>query len=124
MPWQVSIAPGSPFVETTYSGVLTPPELADAVRKTLRQAGTHGLKRFFADCTPLEGGHSILDLYTLADSLAKGDLSAVEREAVLLPALPAPAENVQFWETACLNRGLNVRIFLDRELAVAWLLEP
>ncbi len=123
MPWRVDIPLEASLVETTYSGVLTPPELSDAVRETLRVAETSGLKRFLADCTSLEGGHSILDLYALVDSIAK-DATGIDKEAVLLPSLPAAAEDVRFWETACFNRGLNVRVFVDRESAREWLLSP
>jgi len=45
------------------------------------------------------------------------------KEAVLLPGLPASAENVKFWEMTCSNRGLNVKIFIDRENAIKWLME-
>ena len=45
----------------------------------------------------------------------------IEREAVLLPLDPAAEEEFQFFETVCRNRGLDVRVFAERDEALAWL---
>ncbi len=43
------------------------------------------------------------------------------REAlVLTPGLPDPGD-ARFYEDACRNRGWDIRIFPDRESALAWL---
>ena len=124
MPWRSQLLQAHPIIETSYSGLLGKDELFDAFRATVALAQASGTTRFLADCTLLEGGHSIVHLYTLVDTLMSSgaDLGAL-REAVLLPALPGSAEDVRFWETACLNRGLRVKVFQDRPSAIAWLLE-
>ena len=43
------------------------------------------------------------------------------REAVLLPLSPEMAREARGFETMCLNRGFEVRIFDDRSAALAWL---
>jgi len=123
MPWRTSVHPDLPIVETCYSGVLSQPELATAISETLALAHARGLNLFLGDCTALVGGHSVVDLYFLADALAASGLGHTIKEAVLLPGLPDSAENVRFWETACYNRGFKVKIFLDRESAIKWLME-
>jgi len=71
----------------------------------------------------LTGGHTFFDLYPLAVNLAtKGGLSHF-KEAVILPNSPDAAEGAKFWELACQNRGIQVRIFPDAKMAVAWLME-
>jgi len=45
----------------------------------------------------------------------------IEREAVLLSDDAAAADQMEFFETACRNRGLDVRVFRDRDEALGWL---
>ncbi len=124
MPWRSQLLQMHPIIETFYSGLLSKDELFDAFRATVALAQTSGTTRFLADCTHLEGGHSIVHLYTLVDTLmSSGAALGAFREAVLLPVLPGSAEDVLFWETACLNRGLRVKVFESRPSAIAWLLE-
>ena len=124
MPWRAQLLQAHPIIEASYSGLLSRDELFDAFRAIFKLAETSGATRVLADCTLLEGGHSIVHLYALVDTLLSSG-AAVEafREAVLLPVLPGSAEDVLFWETACLNRGLRVRVFQERLSAIDWLLE-
>lgn len=122
MPWNARLAPDVAVIETTYAGFLSPEEVAAAIAQTMELVRAHGVTRLLADCTTLEGGHSIVDLLAFVESVASTDGASALKEALLLPALAASAENVRFWETACLNRGINSRIFSDRSRAIAWLL--
>ena len=97
-------------------------ELADAVKANMALALQHDRMRLLADCTGITGGHSVFDLYYLADAIVDSGLASKLREAVLVPANPAFAETVRFWETTCANRGIDVRTFDDRQQALDWLL--
>lgn len=68
------------------------------------------------------GGHSIVDLYALIKLLESRDLRGL-KEAILMPSLQASRQDVEFYETACLNRGFNVKVFRDRQAALDWLAE-
>ena len=122
MPWRASVNPDVPIIETYYSGVLTQSELSAAVHETIELCRTYGRTLLLGDCTALVGGHSVVDLYVLADFVMASGIGHTIKEAVLLPELPASAENVKFWETTCYNRGFSVRLFNDREGALKWLL--
>lgn len=122
MVWQCEKLAAHPIIETAYVGLVGQAELESAVRATIDLAGRTGITRFLADCSRLEGGHSILELFGIANTLSASGAFGAMREAVLLPALPTAAEDVRFWETVCLNRGLIVRIFDDRAAAIDWLL--
>ncbi|HNF96198.1 MAG TPA: hypothetical protein PK493_02835, partial [Pseudomonadota bacterium] len=76
---------------------------------------------FLGDCSRLEGGHDIFTLYGFVRLLESLGLVGRLKEALIMPTLAAPARDVEFWETACLNRGLLVRVFPDRESACDWL---
>lgn len=124
MPWAIHLHPELPIIEASYSGRLSADELTDSVRQFGVLARESSRRLLLSDCTTLEGGHSILDLYGLADTvLAGGENHLLSKEALILPSLPDSAEKVSFWETVCYNRGLNVRVFVDRRSALDWLFE-
>jgi hypothetical protein len=121
MPWNITVHPKTGIVETLYGGRLSPTELQAAVLATIEQGRKRGATLYLGNCTSLEGGHSVTDLYFLADLLQSLGLTSEFHEAILLPQLEAAAEDVQFWETTTRNRGCDVRVFRDREAALAWL---
>lgn len=121
MPWSTRLVTDVPIVETTFVGIVLKAELLEAVQSSLRLAMEHQTRYFLADCRALSGGHSVFDLYEIGESIDRGESRERLVEALLLPALPAAAENVQFWETLGLNRGHGLRVFTDRGEALAWL---
>ena len=62
-------------------------------------------------------------MLALAEFLASIPPGVIEREAVLLPCEAAAKQELEFFETACRNRGLDVRVFGERDEALAWLTE-
>ena len=124
MPWRTSYHQDLRIVESRYEGRLDASQLAEATEATLALARQWGADRFLADCTALEGGHSALDLFGVLERLQSDDeLPRGWRNAIVGPSTPDAARDVDFWETLCRNRGLNVRIFAERDAAVTWLLE-
>lgn len=123
MPWSVSVDTATQTVTTVYAGVLSPAALGEAVAATLAACQANQLVRLLADCSQLEGGHSVLDLYDTASSIGQLPGAALLKEAVLLPptAAAATADSVHFWETTATNRGMQVRVFADRDAALTWL---
>lgn len=123
MAWKVTLVEDQKFIEIKYSGVVTADELNDTFNATLAVVRKTGILRFYADCSEMTKGHSILDLYYLIDLYGKEEVSISFKEAILLP-LPHPnKDEVRFYETACLNRGYLVKIFSTRDEALSWLFE-
>jgi hypothetical protein len=125
MAWTARYLDDLGVVETVYSGLLSAADLRDAALATLTLGRERGTYRFLGNCRDLLGGCSIVDLYSLAERVTSFNRSAEFREALVLPDLEAPAQDVRFWETTCVNRGLLVRVFATRDSAIEWLtLQP
>lgn len=123
MSWQVILHSDIEVIETVYSGIMSREELFSAVHETLNIAEQNHCTRFLAECSMLNGGHTIFDLYYLArEVLARAGLK-VMYEAVLMPSYPSLMEKVNFWETVGVNRGFKVRVFRERTAALDWLAE-
>lgn len=122
MAWRTIHHADEGFIETFFGGELTPGELKAAIEENMRLALERACFVFLADCSGLRGGHSVFDLYGMLEFLLTLGLPPDFKEALLMPA-EGLAEGVEFWETACLNRGINARVFDDRSKALAWLME-
>lgn len=123
MPWTTSYLPDLDVVLTVYAGVIAPADLQKAAATTLNLAREHNTRRLLGDCSTLEGGHSIVDLYGLGQLLESMPSAAGIHEALVMPQLSAAARDVHFWETTCRNRGIDVRVFRTMEEAREWLLQ-
>lgn len=121
MPWHVQALPDQAIVETSYIGRLSLPELFEAVQETLATVRQTQKYCLLGDCSALEGGHSLVDLFGMIDQIIASGLAHKLKEAVVLPRLPAAQDRVEFWELACTNRGLRVKLFTDRASAIDWL---
>ena len=122
MPCRVSLATELLHTEAIYSGTLTAADLKAAAGEIMALMQERGTTRLLADCTDIKGGHSVFDLYELADWI-KAHAPHL-REAVVLPAIDLAADPVRFWKPPCRNRGIAVRIFNDRDAALRWLHDP
>jgi hypothetical protein len=125
MAWTARYLDDVGVVETVCSGYLSAAELRDAALATLTLGRASGTHRFLGNCRELRGACSVVDLYSLAERVTSFHRNTEFREALVLPELEEPAQDVRFWETTCLNRGLFVRVFATRDGAIEWLLlEP
>lgn len=122
MAWTTRYDSELKIIELTYTGFVSPAELAGAFAAVLAAFREHSTRKLLADCTDLLGGHSVIDIYELIKSFDPIELSGV-KDAMLMPTLPASAENALFFKSACDNIGINVRICATRQEALDWLAE-
>ena len=111
MPYHITLLETPPTLEIQYIGRLAAAELMASVKQAM----------VLADCSLLEGGHGVFDLFEGVMEIYDNFVGSPFREAIVQSTDPKAAELVHFWETACKNRGLNVRIFPTRQAALDWL---
>lgn len=124
MPWSVTIKRDRSVIEVVAAGTLAKADLEAALSGIRRLASKYHVACILSDCTKLaDGGHSIGDLFFLAQTIEASELANSFKEEILLPSSPAAARMTRFWKMTCVNHGLKVRIFKSRKNALAWLLE-
>ncbi len=121
MAWSVEFDAERGVVQTVYAGALSRSELLAAVDATLDSAREQQSRLLFADCSALADGHSLFDLYDAAVTVSVTPHALPLREAILMPDSAGASDRVTFWETAATNRGMQVKLFTDRDQALAWL---
>ena len=106
MPFNVRYVEEAGVVEMVLRGAVTPEDVDAA----MTEAGTVGAEnlsnRFLVDSREMPAGGSAFDVLALAELLSDD---------------AAAADQMEFFETACRNRGLDVRVFRDRDEALGWL---
>jgi hypothetical protein len=108
-------------VEMVFAGSASPDEI-DAGMVAAGAAGAeHLTSRYLVDVREQVAGGTAFDILALGEFLASLPPDVIEREAVVLPLDPAAVEEFRFFETVCRNRGLDVRVFAERDEALEWL---
>ena len=77
--------------------------------------------RVLSDCRGVESAPSVATLYWLVHDYADRGVPRETRIAVVHSKAPRAVEVAQFYETVCLNRRYQARVFQSREAAEAWL---
>lgn len=115
------LAPEYPVVEARFFGRVTVDDLTRAYGECLTIALETDRWLLLADCTDLLWSAPMSDLKELMDGVASLGVSDRFREALIAPSDVTAGVYVNFWETAGVNRGLDVRTFRTRDEALAWL---
>jgi hypothetical protein len=121
MPWNVVHLEREGVVETVYSGAITTADLRDAIMATVAMAKERGSRRFLSDCSQLEEGGSLTDIYELPGLYERLGIGRNWKEGIVLPVIPQAEDQLKFYETVTQNQGFQVRIFPSREEALSWL---
>lgn len=109
------------IIELEYFDIVTKNDLVNAFKGAEKMSFENRTTLILSDCREMKGGHTLFDLFGLIEELGKADMLRSIKEAVLISVNAETVANIEFWETACRNRGFNVRIFDNREEALKWL---
>ena len=108
-------------VEMVFRGAPAPEEIDDAMTRAGAIGAENLSNRFLVDSRDMPAGGSAFDVLALGELTASLPPGIIEREAILLSEDAAAAEEMEFFETVCRNRGLDVRVFHGKDEALAWL---
>lgn len=123
MAWQVAFDAPRRIVSVTYAGDVSGEEVRACVQKCIdlmRAEDTNLVYTEVGDVNRMD--LSTTDVVGLPERYRTLGLRGPFRQAIVAPAGSGAFDVVAFYETVCLNRGHQVRLFPDRERALAWLL--
>ena len=119
MSWGINYNQG--IIELKYLDIVTKDDLVNAFKGAEKMSLEYSTMLILSDCRDMKGGHTLFDLFGLIEELGKADILRSIKEAILISVNSETVANIEFWETACGNRGFNVRIFDNQEEALKWL---
>ncbi len=108
------------IIEITCKGEASSDELIAEQAPSFALAEEHNTDRFLLDLTNYE---SSLSPINILDGVSSYDEKSTRRIsiAVVAPVSEEAREDARFYETVCLNRGWNARMFAERQEAIDWL---
>lgn len=117
-----SLGPDIPVIEVVVEGSMTDPATMELVTSGMQRQHDEGWVLGLVDATLLTQKASPALVIQVADHLRDVGVPAGWKQAVLRPHDLDSAMAVDLWEAAANNRGLRVKVFRDRDEALAWLL--
>ena len=108
------------IVEIVHTGRMTIVEATESRTEAAAIMFDRDLTLILADVSQTDHDENTGDLLEF-NSSHYDVFPAGSRLAVVIPADPSKAESARFAETVAVNRGILMRIFLDREEALEWL---
>ncbi|MBU1170385.1 MAG: hypothetical protein KKD44_12550 [Proteobacteria bacterium] len=123
MSWTVEYHSDHRFVECKAMGFLRVDDLIKAAVTTFDLAREKDTTLVLVDDSKLERTVGIRDIYDMPQRYADLNIDSRLKVAVILPTSPKAKEEVQFFETVCRNRGLNISVFRNRDEAMDFLIK-
>ena len=122
MSWSVEHNAEIGVVQCTYIGRVTAEEFKKSTIQAIDLAKNHDTNLFLLDDSKWEGGASLVGIFELTDLYLELKVDRRSRAALILPLSGAALEaDARFYETVCLNRGWQVKVFPERQEAINWL---
>lgn len=122
MPWTYTVNRKLNIVEVIYAGNTSAQDLQESTSQFISMEKEQRVNRFLIDTSKMELTASLTDLYNLPDKqYIEEQAQRSGRVALVLATTAREKEAVKFYETACQNRGWNVKAFMQRRAALEWL---
>lgn len=115
---QIAFEPYLGVVQVVAQGELNNVAWADIVPQMVELARQHDCYRVLCDYRKTIVVESTLGIYHSPDIVRQAEMASLFRIALVYARDEA---DHHFWETAARNRGMNVRIFSNRQKALEWL---
>jgi hypothetical protein len=122
MPWSVTYNPTLEIIEELFCGPVSVAEFREAVSKRISLEKETGSNKILNDVSEVEVDASVLDLLNFPNKQyqIEGSNRSI-RMALVMPKEEKSKELAEFFVTACLNRGWQVKEFTERQEAIDWL---
>lgn len=122
MPWTVDYNADRGLITVTNVGVMSREAYHEEITRCKQLSDQHDVKRFLVDDLQLEPSLKLMELYDFPDLYERMGVDHKSRIAVVAQPSPAKKHKFDFFETICQNRGFSVKVFNDKDNALAWVM--
>jgi hypothetical protein len=120
MPHVMGIRSEQRIVEVVLSGPIAEPEAFEMLAQCSKLQEQQGIPDALIDCTDVLPGLTYSSVVEMADYAVSLGVPSHWRQAVVKPRDLTAAVAVGLWAAAGGNRGMAIKVFPDRESALAW----
>ena len=119
--WNIDFLEREEVVRLTANGSVDLPDIEQMGAELFSAAALRGSSKMLVDHREMTPEVSTVDIYDLPDVLEKLGFARSSKMAILLVAGALKRADYDFFETVSINRGFQVRLFLDPDEALGWL---
>ena len=120
MSWSVTYNADLAAVEIVLEGESRKEDRIAANEEAFAVADANNTRDFLFDCSAYERSQSTVEIVLLVESYMDERFRPA-KIALVQPILPEAQGDAAFYETLCVNRGWNARVFSGRSAAIKWL---
>lgn len=123
MVWEVKLDEEAQVVVTSFSGLVTGPELIEAAEARITFGREVGVDMYIVDAADMIAPKStIMDVLDIPKEVYdEQEMARTSLIAVVRPTNPSSAWIAEFYENASILRGWRVKTFEDFKAALFWL---
>ena len=121
MPWQMQYVAASQTLVVVPSGRVSDYEVKQLTGEAIAVLKENQAKRVLGDCRGIQSAPSLAAVYWLVQDYAHCGVPTETRIALVHSPKRHAVEIAQFYETVCLNRHYDARIFESIKAAETWL---
>lgn len=121
MSWTVARNEQTGHIETVYRGIISNKEVRLSTVAALKLAAPDKVEHFLSDLSEADSELSAVDICVIPDQWTELKANPANKVAVVVPGHGKMWRDGQFYEDVCVNRGWNVKVFANRDDALAWL---
>ena len=116
MPDKVELNKDLGIIEITSFGIVSSGDIMDSINKIMKIFKETGVHKVLVDTTTQEKMPGTVGIFKLFSSMPKEVVYVL-----LVKEHQLTEEDLIFAETVAVNRGVQIKIFYDREKAIDWL---
>ena len=121
MTWKIQVDAEFGFIHTVFGGTLTEQDSKDAIVEALTLARGSGPHLFLTDVLDADSQLSTLAIHDVPRQWDALQANRANKLALVVPEGGKMWSDAQFYETTCVNRGWDVKVFAKRKPAIDWL---
>ena len=123
MRWDIEFIEKDKTISVKYHGTSNAELFIRSFEEFVGLATKYEVNRFLVDTSDLKPALTTVEIYELPKAFDKLPVDRKTRYAMVECENPAVRKNLAFFETVSRNLGYLVKLFEDRESAMAWLKE-
>ncbi len=123
MPYEIRFLEESGIIAIENKGEITQHELLKQTQEAIQMGREKKSDLFLTIFSHVKVQAGTFDVARFPDMYEQLGMKRTSRIAVVVSEVESKAEDLRFYETICLNRGWHIKIFLEKDPALEWLVE-
>jgi hypothetical protein len=123
MAYEIKLIKDKRIIEIENKNEITNEDMITQTKEVIILQHEKHIFSILADFASVRVNTNISDVFQFPELYEQMGMDHKSKIAVFVSDIEIKTEELQFYETICLNRGWNIKIFLDRKDAIKWLLD-